>query len=105
MRIGMCGALPRREAATLRPVITASVPAQQEVGTDSVQISDLSRAKLAELADSALEAERAEESGSQDARQQKLDDVREKISRGYYNNPDVLRKIADRITDNNDEYL
>lgn len=105
MKIGMNGAMPERHVITARSIESASVPAQREVGTDTVQISDLSRARLAELADSALEAERAEEASSQVAHQQKLDDVREKISRGYYNDPDVLRKIAERITDNNDEYL
>jgi len=105
MRIGITGAQlfvhPPKEQNARTGTSASPIPAE----TDTVQFSDLSREKLAQLADSQLAAEQAEEASYRAGREQKLDDVRKRIADGYYNNPDVLRKIAERITDNNEESL
>ena len=105
MRIGITCAQPYMHHAKAQSALQVKSSVQITAETDTVQFSDLSREKLAQLADSQLAAEMAEEASSRAGRQQKLDDVRKKIAEGYYSNPDVLRKIAERITDNNEESL
>jgi Anti-sigma-28 factor, FlgM len=105
MKIGTIGATQYLLAAISRHPSAVAPPAERLAGADTVQISDLSRAKLAQMADSSLAAERAEEASARAGREQKLTDVRQRITEGYYSNPDVLRKIAERITDNNEENL
>jgi anti-sigma28 factor (negative regulator of flagellin synthesis) len=105
MRIGMTGPQPDIHYARAQSALQEKSSEQTTAETDTVQFSDLSREKLAQMADSQLAAEIAEEASYRAGREQKLDDVRKKIAEGYYNNPDVLRKIAERITDNNEENL
>ncbi len=87
--------------------------------TDTVEISDDARRKLAELADAVLRARGAEptrqaqvgdvrktegrgmsESRDTDAnRADKIEQARRRIETGFYDRPEVKKEIADRLTD------
>lgn len=64
--------------------------------SDSVQISDEARGRLAELADAArrIEIEHPELGGEEEDR---LEHIKARIANGLYNNPEVKRQLADRL--------
>ena len=88
---------------------------------DSLEISDACRRRLAELADAALSLERIRSGGEEEdrslsiqdstisdgacpgeGRKARIEEIRRKINTGFYDRPDVRKKIADRIVDDLD---
>ncbi len=77
-------------------------PDQSRPSPDRIEISFEARARLAELADQELAKEETEPKsvGSVDVpKQQRLEQIRERIASGYYNEPEVKAKIVDRLID------
>ena len=82
---------------------------------DTVEISDDARTRLAQLADAALRAARdgsrqpsdqvstkGEGVESTIPTQERIERIRERIESGFYDQPDVKGKIADRLIDDLD---
>lgn len=68
---------------------------------DKIEISDDARARLADLADQERKLERANETGEA-SREDRLDQIRERIRSGYYDQPGVDDVVADRMIDDLD---
>ncbi len=82
---------PREAENRKREVVSPSQPS-----SDRVEISDAARKRLAELADAARRELPAIEHAEKLAR---LNDIRARIRSGYYDQPEVKRRIADRLAD------
>jgi len=73
---------------------------------DGVEISEEARRRLAELAD--LHLKKMESQGRlvdepvTEPADNRLDAIRERIASGYYDRPEVIRDIADRMIDETD---
>ena len=66
---------------------------------DKIEISEDARARLSELADQALKAEKTSPEVAQASREDRLTLIRERIESGYYNRPEVDEAVADRLID------
>ncbi|MFZ5979600.1 MAG: hypothetical protein ACOYVF_03115 [Candidatus Zixiibacteriota bacterium] len=80
---------------------------------DTIEISEDARKKLAELADAALLKTRADEARTEadlpveggesgeraELSKEVIDEIRQRMESGFYDNPDVKGRIVDRIID------
>jgi anti-sigma28 factor (negative regulator of flagellin synthesis) len=85
--------------------MTPTPPARTPQKSDRADISLEARTRLAEMADQELAREKTEPQpvGSDELpRPERLDQIRERIASGYYNDPNVKSKIVDRLIDDLD---
>ena len=69
---------------------------------DQVEISQEARARLGELADQELRKEQQSPQSVSSERltgKDRIDAIQQRIKSGYYDNPDVKAKIADKLID------
>jgi anti-sigma28 factor (negative regulator of flagellin synthesis) len=69
---------------------------------DKIEISDNARAKLAELADQALAAEKQDTEITEGNREDRLAQIKQRIDSGFYDQPGVDEIVADRLIDDLD---
>jgi anti-sigma28 factor (negative regulator of flagellin synthesis) len=84
---------------------TPTSPGRTPQRTDRVDISLEARTRLAESADRELTREKTEPqpiSSGERPRPERLEQIRERIASGYYNDPGVRSKIVDRMIDDLD---
>ena len=82
-----------------KPGVCRPEEAISEGIVDKIEISEDARARLAELADQALQAERSSPEVTQSSREDRLALIRDRIESGYYNRPEVDEIVADRLID------
>jgi hypothetical protein len=88
-----------------RPQARKPAPPQPAEVTDRIDISQDARTRLAELADRELNQElSAPRPANEDGLtgQDKLEEIRRRIRAGYYDDPEVLRRVVDRLADDID---
>jgi hypothetical protein len=107
---------PSTSQSSRRKADDSDTPKPSPARTDTVDISEDARRKLAELADRALAemggvnnefdggVERhgslaESRSGKADQISERLDEIRRRIDSGYYDRPDIRGDIADRLSD------
>ena len=91
--------------ADRRQETTPPSPARTPQSADRVDISLQARTRLAEAADQELAREKTEPQPvgpNEPPRSERLDQIRERIASGYYNDPNVKSKIVDRLIDDLD---
>jgi hypothetical protein len=99
---------PSTSQSSRRKTDDPDTPTPSSARTDTVDISEDARRKLAELADRAL-AEmggvsnefdgRVDRNGKADQISERLDEIRRRIEAGYYDRPEIKGDIADRLSD------
>ncbi len=87
---------PRQVDSRMQTVAEPTSEPVEVKRTDSVQISDEARSRLAELADAARRVE-LEHPELTDAEEDKLEHIRARIADGLYEHAEVKRQIADRL--------
>ena len=107
---------PSTSQSSRRKAGDPDTPIPSLARTDTVDISEDARRKLAELADRALAEmggvnnefdgrvdrngkSAVSGSGKADQNSERLDEIRQRIESGYYDQPEIRGDIADRLSD------
>jgi phage terminase Nu1 subunit (DNA packaging protein) len=101
MEIGTLHSNQAAEVAAAREQRKSKKETKQEKHVDSVEISGNARAEIGKLADSLLREVGPDvvTEATKTLSQKRLDQIRQRIATGYYNQPGVLGSISDLLTD------